>query len=228
MVICKMQHLYTFALEEGEGLGTAYEYFVKLRLLNRLLKHKKIKDVLIYGLPERYGYSLDFFYFCFINNFNLSLFEKNQKKNINLKKILLKLKNKKIKIIKKIDKKYDLILSCEVLQSLKKNDLKKFVLDIQKYSKYAIIFVPNKNNKNHRKISGLDGFTLEELSSLFKNINKSGYIDMPPFPPGIKTKKKIAISADILKPFAYLEEFVPSGIKKKNAHIAYVLIDNRL
>lgn len=228
----QLKFLYSIALLEGEGLGTAYEYFVKLKLLNKFLKNKKIKNVLIYGLPEKYGFSLDFIYFCYKNNLNVFLFEKREDKIKNFKEILSRL-NKKIvvnnlKIIEKIDKKYDLVLSCEVLQYLKEDELKEYIGNIQKYSKKTIIFVPNKSNKSHVKFSRLNGFTLEELNDLFDNVKESGYIDVPPFPPGIKKGEKIKniFLIRTLEFSAYLEKFIPSIIKKKIAHISYVLIDN--
>lgn len=235
IIICKMQlkHLYSIALLEGEGLGTAYEYFIKLKLLDKYLEKNKIKDVLIYGLPEKYGFSLDFFYFCHKNNFNIFLFEKRREKIKRLKKILKDLDKKNIifknfKIIQKINKKYDLILSCEVLQALKENELKEYKDNIRDYSKIAIIFVPNKNNKSHIKFSGLNGFSLKELKSEFYNVKKSGCIDAPPFPPGIKKKEKIksVFLIKILEFFLYIEKFIPSIIKKNIAHISYILIDN--
>lgn len=249
-----MQYSYKLALLEGEGLGTAYEYFVKLMLLNKYFKKNKIKNVLIYGLPEKYGFSLDFIYFCYKNNLNVFLFEKRGDKIKKFKEILSKL-NKKIivnnlKIIKKIDKKYDLVLSCEVLQVLKENELKEYVNNIQKYSKRALIFVPNKSNKSHIKFSRLNGFTLKELNFLFNNVKKLGYIDVPPFPPGIKKEEKIKniflivnkvahtlltrelflrkqkFLVKTLEFFAYVERFIPLIIKKYTAHINYVLIEN--
>jgi len=228
-----MQELYKLALAEGEGLGTAYEYFVKIRLLNRLLKCKKIENILIYGLPERYGFSLDFIYFCYKNNLDVFLFEKRKDKIKKFKEILGKLNKKNIingnlKIIKKIDKRYDLVLSCEVLQALKENELKEYISNIQKHSKTAIVFVPNKSNKSHVKFSGLNGFTLEELKKIFKNNIMSGYIDIPPFPPGLKKKKKIKnnLIIRIISLFAYIEKFYPRIIKRKFGHVCYVYLIN--
>jgi len=46
-----MKKLYSLALAEGEGLGTAYEYYVKIRLIMKVLKGFVPRSVLIYGLP---------------------------------------------------------------------------------------------------------------------------------------------------------------------------------
>jgi len=54
--------LYPLALAEGEGLGTAYEYYAKRLVLARwLASQRPPRRLLIAGLPEKYGSSLDFF-----------------------------------------------------------------------------------------------------------------------------------------------------------------------
>ena len=57
-----IRSLYAINLVEGEGVGTAYEYYVKLRKLERFVNSiERPKRILIAGLPERYGLSMDFF-----------------------------------------------------------------------------------------------------------------------------------------------------------------------
>src|ERR1700733_2937223 len=55
-----IRELYPYAMAEGEGVGTAYEYFAKGRVsapaFARLPAHAR---VLAAGLPEKYGCSLD-------------------------------------------------------------------------------------------------------------------------------------------------------------------------
>ena len=52
-------NLYHLALWEGEGLGTAYEYSVKLKLLRRVVSRMgPPRRVLVGGLPEAYGVDL--------------------------------------------------------------------------------------------------------------------------------------------------------------------------
>jgi hypothetical protein len=219
-----MQKLYNLALNEGEGLGTAYEYYVKLKLIKRLLNRFKPNSVLIYGLPQKYGFSLDFFYYCHIHGYPSYVYENRSKKLNNLFKILNKLNITKPIIITKIDKQYDLILSCEVLQNIKNKQ--KYIQNIQKFSKQAIIFTPNKDNIAHQKISHLNGLTLLKIKNMFTNIKQYGYIDLPPFPPGIKKQTKIKNSyiINILKIFGIIEKYYP--LKKKIAHIVYVYIKN--
>src|SRR5262252_3111362 len=56
-----IKDLYVYALSEGEGVGTAYEYYVKRRVMSPLLRRLKPgARILVAGLPEKYGTSLDF------------------------------------------------------------------------------------------------------------------------------------------------------------------------
>ena len=53
--------LYPYALAEGEGVGTAYEYLAKRLVLTRWLGAAYVPErIAIAGLPEKYGSSLDF------------------------------------------------------------------------------------------------------------------------------------------------------------------------
>ena len=224
-----MNILYGLALEEKEGLGTAYEYYVKLKLLKRVLGKIKIKSVLIYGLPEKYGYSLDFFFFCKKNNIQCYVYDKRDEKIRELIDILKQLEvfeGFTINVVNKIDKVYDLVLSCEAMQYLNEKGIKLYINNIKRYSRKTIIFVPNKDNKNHGTLSGLKSFRLEELDSLFPKKTESGYIDMPPFKPGVKMKKKMKNNylVNLLVLFAYLERLIPKSIKKGKAHICYILL----
>ena len=56
-----IKSLYPLALAEGEGVGTAYEYFAKRLVLSSwLAKLPTVRRLIIAGLPEKYGSSLDF------------------------------------------------------------------------------------------------------------------------------------------------------------------------
>jgi hypothetical protein len=56
-----IKDLYALALAEGEGMGTAYKYYVKRLILRRFLDGRlQPRSILIAGLPEKYGASLDF------------------------------------------------------------------------------------------------------------------------------------------------------------------------
>ena len=49
-----IKSLYPLALAEGEGVGTAYEYYPKrLRLVRWLKQKQRLQHILIAGLPEK-------------------------------------------------------------------------------------------------------------------------------------------------------------------------------
>ena len=56
-----IRELYSWALAEEEGVGTAYEYYAKRLALGRWLRGRsRPQKILIAGLPQKYGLSLDF------------------------------------------------------------------------------------------------------------------------------------------------------------------------
>lgn len=216
MVIYNFKKLYNFALKEGEGLGTAYEYLTKLNLLEKFVKSKNIQNVSIFGLPEKYGFSSDFIYFCLKKRYEFEIVEDRPNKITRLKKLYPKVKIIKHNLLKfRPSKKYDLLLSSEVLQRFPN-----FKLDrLKKISKYSIIFLPNKHNKLHNKFSKLKGVDFD------KGFVREGYLDMPPFPPGIKKNNRKANLSNILlfllRSYSRIEQITPIKIKKKLCHIKY-------
>ena len=56
-----IRELYRYALAEGEGVGTAYEYYAKRRIIAPLVASlPRPARIVVVGLPEKYGTSLDF------------------------------------------------------------------------------------------------------------------------------------------------------------------------
>lgn len=222
-----IKKLYEIALVGKEGLGTAYECFVKLKLLHKLTRKKKITTILIYGLPEKYGFSLDFFLFAKQKKIVPDFFETREEKVKTLDSVLKTLKEQKLVSLQKnrvhsITKQYDLILSCEVLQQFNAEERYVFKEMITKQGENIILFVPNKENKQHHKLSGLKGFSQQEIHKWFRD-SETGYIDSPPFPPGSRAKKKITnkLFIAILELFAECEPRIPRFIMKKTSHIVF-------
>lgn len=215
-----IQDYYEYALAEGEGLGTAYEYYVKRKLMDRLVSKEKICTLLVYGLPEKYGLSVDFFLYGQMNKINVDLYEKNKEKIKELFSILQKYNIPKPNLVSRISKSYDLVLSSEVLQQFSNEERKSVINTLKKSSKRMILFMPNGYNKSHLKISGLKG-----IEPSIKNKIGLGFsfLDMPPFPPGIKKKKRVTSTTfiGVLQIYADLEKYFPKFIKRRVAHIVY-------
>ncbi len=230
---------YNLAMEEGGGFGIWYEYLAKLRIF-KFLKNFKIKDVLVFGLPEKYSLGLDTLFF---SDLNLEVIDERKEILQKYEKFAKKY-NKKVKI--KVDKlknfkakkKYDLVLSTEVIQ----NDIS-LIKNMKKLGKILAIFVPNKKCYAHPYISKLNSLSLNELSKIAKKENlkiiKKGYIDCPPWPAGAELEKNgkgknesflIFIIKKILKKITPLlvkfDSFYPTPIKELNSHMVYIILKN--
>jgi len=227
---------------EDEGLGTTYEYLVKWKLLNKIINKKKINNILIFGLPEKYGLDLDLIFLGWYKKFNILIVDERDEKIEKLRRIIFSLKlfykvESKIKIKKvsylnsiKVKKKFDLLLSKEVLQKFSYIDQLRYVKHVSVISKNCIFFVPNGENKMYKKVSGLNSLILQNIvSTCEKNsikIMESGYIDIPPFFPGLKQKIGNKFIHRLLIKFLYkwslLEKTIPMELKKRFAHIIYL------
>jgi len=133
--------------------------------------------------------------------------------------------------------KYDLALSSEVFQRL--GDNKQAYLDnLRIKADNLAIFAPNQGNSSHAELSGLKSVCLEELlrnigEHTDMRIYEAGYVDMPPFPPGLsrsQEKRKQAsedrlegILMKILALYCSFENLFPGFVKKKMAHITYFI-----
>lgn len=246
-----IKNYYLPAFLEKEGLGTAYEYYAKKRVLSKHSQHKDIQDILIVGMPQKYGYSMDFVIWGDNLGAEILIIEDRQEKIDKAKNIIEKLKNQKIlspnlriqfeKVENFFDFKtqttFDLILNCETLQRIKYPD--RFIQFYNEKAKTFITFCPNGDNESHNTLSGLNSIPLSDLKkNIFPllNLQEYGYIDFPPFPPGIKRsdeQREQANSSIFVRFFMFcltiwcwLEKCWPNFIKKNWAHIIYFVSEN--
>ncbi|MFL7840404.1 MAG: hypothetical protein ACK2T4_05965 [Candidatus Promineifilaceae bacterium] len=247
-----IKQLYGLALAEGEGVGTAYEYYAKrLVLLPWLARGKRPNSMLVAGLPEKYGSSLDLLLLgaeigCKItvvddrlpaltklNQALKTLQGTNYLPSLNLQII----QTGDIISLPELNASFDLAASSEILQRLDPELRGDYVTRLQELAPRTALFAPNASNDSHVGISGLNGLQLEELIALMSLNNQSdtitGYIDMPPFPPGItrseaqreeaSTGKMEAFAMWGLGIYAHLEKYLPKAARRKWAHIVFAL-----
>jgi len=258
-----IKSLYPIALAEGEGVGTAYEYFTKRLLLERWLQsEKQPATVLVAGLPEKYGASLDFLLLASEMGAAIMLADDRPQALTKAKAAvsmarqnghLLNIEPEycltdNMEILAEIDGSFDLVLSSETLQRLAASDRKQYVGRLIQLAPQVAIFTPNNDNPAHTNISGLSGLRLDELDAVVKQGIEStgglesqmsrqiGYIDMPPFPPGITrtddqreqatsgTGEAIAMWG--LGYYAHLERWLPLSWRRSKSHIVFALINN--
>ena len=242
---------YYLAKVEGEGLGTAYEYILKKKLLTKLVDTVgSPKSILVAGLPEKYGFSLDFVHFGEYVDAEVVIIDERTDKLSAFGQIMSRLKDQGFfsqlclttlplsnwNEINVKDKMFDLVISCEVLQRLSIDERRAYLQRLAGIAKVSVFFVPNAENTAHAKISKLHSLKLEELTNLCVAAGYEpldyGYVDMPPFPPGLKQKKKngvrrkdakLELLAEVLNVWSVIERYLPRGIVKKQAHIVYFI-----
>ncbi|OGF46895.1 MAG: hypothetical protein A2231_12635 [Candidatus Firestonebacteria bacterium RIFOXYA2_FULL_40_8] len=246
-----MKKFYKVALLEGEGLGTAYEYYVKRRLFIKLLgKEKHLDSFCVFGLPEKYGSSMDF---CVLADQvkagRVVMLDEREEAVKKCSTAVARLKDEKIIPDSLVqvkegmllrDDKYDFITNCDVFQRFNEEETIKMIEGAASNSKLSLFFIPNGFNVSHvafparRSINPVD--FVKKISDKVKVV-RWGYIDMPPFPSGSKLsdEKKNAVKSGLFSFFVFLilriwsivEMLTPSFIKKRFAHAFYVVVKGK-
>jgi dihydroflavonol-4-reductase len=242
---------YYLAKVEEEGLGTAYEYIMKKKLLKKLVDTVgSPKSILVAGLPEKYGFSLDFVHFGEYVDAEVVVVDERTGKLSTFSQILSRLKDEgffpQLNLtalllsnwheINVENEMFDLVISCEVLQRLSAAERIAYMRRLGEIANASVFFVPNAENTAHAKISKLHALKLEELKNLCVaagyELLDYGYVDMPPFPPGLKQKKKngderkdtkLELLTEVLNLWSMIERYIPYGIVKKQSHIVYFI-----
>ncbi len=246
--------LYPIAMAEEEGAGTAYEYYVKARLLRQIHKGQTPpRRILVAGLPEKYGFSMDFAVLAQDWEAEILFLDERPEKLQQFADIydklsqtgLLSLNRLRYQVVDdisnwKLNEEFDLLLCCEVLQRLGEKQRLAFISQASEHAKKTVIFAPNAANSSHADLSGLSTVSLAQLENLAgqttDQLIKSGWIDLPPFPPGItrsEDQRQNATSSPLqrllfwgINLWADAEGLVPLSIRKKQAHIVYVALQS--
>lgn len=241
-----VKQLYPLALAEGEGVGTAYEYFAKRLALRRWLAPRQtVQTVLMAGLPEKYGCNLDFFLLAHEYQARLTVVDhrpealtkaENALKNAQKEGLLTGL-NPTFLCLTPLEQLplstlFDLAICSEVIQQFTPAGRQTYAQRLRQVARLVALFCPNKDNLSHVGVSGLHGLTQTELKSYFPQTDLPvSYLDMPPFPPGITRSAeqreqatsgwKEALAMWGLGYYAQLERFMPLVVRRPYAHIVY-------
>jgi hypothetical protein len=248
-----IKSLYTLALAEDEGVGTAYEYYAKRLVLRPWLKTlPAIKRLLVAGLPQKYGSSLDHLYLAeelgaevVVVDERADALEKLQQSLVRAQEVgwLTAVAPHTIQVEKLSDLSsvaglFDLAIANEVLQRLPDSECLMYLREQSERATAVAIFCPNAQNPDHAAHSGLGTLHLNDLKSLMLQVpnyalKKSGYIDMPPFPTGVSRSEEQRVQADSgkgealamwgLNYFAQSERLIPGRIRQQKSHIIYTL-----
>jgi hypothetical protein len=250
-----IKSLYALALAEGEGVGTAYEYFAKRLVLGRWLQQVgQPARLLVAGLPQKYGSSLDFLLLAEELGAAVVVVDERPSAVDKLQSSLQaaqaagwltavsphNLLVANLADLSELEGPFDLCISAEVLQRLPTADRSRYAARLRQLGTAVALFAPNEDNPAHTHISGLDGLTLAEIQSLLPSPHfpapspHSGYVDMPPFPPGVirSEEQRAQATSGRLEAFAMwalgyyarLEHWLPIAIRRRQSHIVYALV----
>lgn len=249
-------NLYPIALLEGEGMGTAYEYSAKLKLLQRTVATiPHLQRLIIGGLPEDYGIDLDLAllaarYGCqtvvvddrpsLLEAFANALTSPPLAELVDPDRFEMRLLQTLAQPARSGDARFDLWITTSAIQRLDDSELAEYLAHVREKSRQAVLLAPNKANKEHLSLSGLDGFFLPDLVGLCQQaglvVRHSGYLDIPPFPPGLQrsaeAKEKAAksfLDRLIMRGLEWWsrgERFLPHSIQRRFAHLAYVCLQS--
>lgn len=250
-----IKSLYALALAEGEGVGTAYEYFAKrLALAGWLQQLGRPARLLIAGLPEKYGSSLDFLLLAEELGASVTVVDERPLALDKLQSSLAAAQGagwltavtpilipvKTLADLSELTGSFDLAISSEALQRLQEPARPRYVVRLGELATAVALFCPNGDNPAHNNLSRLSGLTLAQLQALFSlapPLHRCGYIDMPPFPPGIirsEEQREQATSGKFeafamwgLGYFARAEKFLPTAVRRRQSHIVYVLASRK-
>lgn len=244
--------LYPLALAEGEGLGTAYEYVAKRTILAPWLSRgPRPRRLLVAGLPQKYGLSLDFLFLGCELGADVHVVDERADALAALERALRALpslcdavgaslhlqQTSGLVELAELNAGYDLCLSSEVLQRLESQTRRAYVRRLRQLAPALGLFAPNAANPEHTTRSGLGGIHLGVMRALLGEIAveqaRVGYVDMPPFPPGItrtESQREQATTGRLeqlamwgLDLFAHSEKVIPALLRMRLAHIVYGL-----
>jgi len=247
-----IRSLYPLALAEGEGVGSAYAYYAKrLVLARRLARLESPRRLLIAGLPQKFGSSLDSLLLAqdlavaevVVIDDRPSALEKCRRSLAAAQAIgeLTEVRPHYVLVRElgspeELTGKFDVCLGAEVLQRLDAPSRQRYVSCFRQMATLLALFVPNDENPSHRHRSGLAGLSLAELRALLAAAGVAaacGYVDMPPFPPGItrsagqreraKRGKIEGFAMGALGCYAHGERFFPTFWRRSHSHTVYAV-----
>jgi dihydroflavonol-4-reductase len=235
---------YPIALAEGEGVGTAYEYLAKWQVLHPALAG--VRRMIIAGLPEKYGSSLDFVSLAVALDAELVVVDEREAALSKLRHAMASAGLSPRAVFRQTplqqmgnlgEASFDLGLSCEVLQRVPESDRADYVRGMARLARRIVLFMPNAGNRSHASRSHLRSLSIEEVETLVATagvkLERAGFVDMPPFPPGLtlsKDKRQQVKQAWWQRPalgalglFCRAERVLPAPAKRPFAHIVYAV-----
>jgi len=198
-----IQALHSLARAEGEGVGTAYEYFTRRLALGPWLRILgRPRRILIAGLPEKSGSSLDFLQLAAECGATVTVVDDRPRALTRLSRAwraaqadgrLIAVHPSLAQIdsvaeVSAVAGRFDLCLSSQVLQRLNPAWRALYFNRLQRLAPAVALFAPNGDNTTHITASGLSGVRREEMNSLIaatalvpgQPLPQTGYLNLLP------------------------------------------------
>lgn len=257
LIHLSIKSLYVPALAEGEGVGTAYEYFAKRLVLSPWLKQVcpkhgsdsvKGMQVLIAGLPAKYGTSLDFLQVAYELGAHVLVVDERPEALAKLAVAVtavqkqgwlngLSWASQQVADLANLPQvgRFDLALASEVIQRLNIAQRQAYYERVKEMATAVALFAPNGHNSAHASHSGLASVTNSDVQAMLdrSSYDRLGWVDMPPFPPGITrtneqrdqatSGRMEAVAMWGLGLYARAEKYLPLSLRQKQSHIIFVL-----
>jgi hypothetical protein len=231
-------------------MGTAYEYFSKLRVMQAAFKDAPApRSLLVLGLPEKHGYDLDLLLVAQQTQAALTICEDRPEILSRLRAALDALPDPSLGAqveLVQIDsltdwatiegRHFDWLISTAAVQRLPDAEIVVYLENARRYADYCLLFVPNLDNRAHLTLSGLRGLGRYQAVALCEragaSVFSSGYCDIPPFPPGLQRSSEAkenamrspveTLAMRVLQWWCAGERWMPGWIQKRWAHLVYV------
>jgi hypothetical protein len=203
-----IRSLYPLALLEEQGMGTAYEYYSKLRVVqDAFAQATKPDSLLVLGLPEKHGYDLDLLLVAQQAGASLTICEDRPEVLAQFERALDHLPDpslstdvERVQLDSLTDwraiegRHYDWLISTAAVQRLPDAEIVAYVQNARQHADHCLLFIPNLGNRAHLTLSGLRGLDRKQALALCAQAGaphsprllSSGFCDIPPFPPGLQ------------------------------------------
>ena len=199
-IVGTIRSMYPLTLLEGQGMGTAYEYYSKLRVMARIFARTGApRSLLVLGLPEKHGYDLDFVLLAYYlrraardvlaadagracSNVPLTVCEDRPGVLAQFRHALERLPDPEMaQHVEWVqvdsltdclaDRRFDWIISTASVQRLPNSQFAAYLQNARQMADYVLLFIPNRGNRAHLTLSGLRGLDLDETLALCQHVD---------------------------------------------------------
>ena len=168
-------------------MGTAYEYYSKLRVMARIFAQTGApRSILVLGLPEKHGYDLDLVLLA--HRLRLVVCEDRREVLDGFRHALERLPAEPdaasgsgvetIEVNSLTDcldeRRFDWIISTASVQRLPNEQIVAYLRNARQMADYILLFIPNGGNRAHLTLSGLRGLDLDETLALCQQAGLAG------------------------------------------------------